>query len=220
MEVREFRAGVRAWIDEVGEPLVPAIEDQSVDAQLHHQRQVQRLLFDAGWMRWGWPTRIGGLGARRCCAPSWARSSPAERWCTPRPGRCTKCSGRRWPSSAGPTWSRRSSRGYCGATNSGVRGSPSPTRAATWDRADHRAHERCRLDHQRREAVDQLGSSRHAVHCVGQDRWRRVSGYQRFSGGYGHTGRDREPAGDDGRCRRILLDVVRRRRSPRAASAR
>ncbi|HSS23005.1 MAG TPA: acyl-CoA dehydrogenase family protein, partial [Mycobacterium sp.] len=62
MEVREFRAGVRAWIDEVGEPLVPAIEDQSVEAQLNHQRRVQRLLFDAGWMRWGWPTRIGGLG--------------------------------------------------------------------------------------------------------------------------------------------------------------
>ena len=31
MEVREFRAGVQAWIDEVGESLVPAIEDQSVD---------------------------------------------------------------------------------------------------------------------------------------------------------------------------------------------
>ena len=62
MEVREFRAGVQAWIDEVGESLVPAIEDQSVEAQLNHQRRVQRLLFDAGWMRWGWPARIGGLG--------------------------------------------------------------------------------------------------------------------------------------------------------------
>jgi alkylation response protein AidB-like acyl-CoA dehydrogenase len=65
VDVREFRAGVRAWIDEGGESLVPAIEDQSVPsvgAQLNHQRRVQRLLFDAGWMRWGWPTRIGGLG--------------------------------------------------------------------------------------------------------------------------------------------------------------
>lgn len=65
MEVREFRAGVRAWIDEVGEPLIPAIEDQSVESvadQLDQQRRVQRLLFDAGWMRWGWPTRVGGLG--------------------------------------------------------------------------------------------------------------------------------------------------------------
>src|SRR6202023_325270 len=57
--------GVRAWIDEVGEPLVPAIEDQSVPsvgAQLNHQRRGRRLLFDAGWMRWGWPARLGGLG--------------------------------------------------------------------------------------------------------------------------------------------------------------
>ncbi|GAB4902119.1 acyl-CoA dehydrogenase family protein [Mycobacterium avium subsp. hominissuis] len=62
VEVREFRAGVRDWIDEVGDSLVPAIEDQSVGAQLNHQRRVQRLLFDAGWMRWGWPLRLGGLG--------------------------------------------------------------------------------------------------------------------------------------------------------------
>jgi alkylation response protein AidB-like acyl-CoA dehydrogenase len=62
VDVREFRAGVRAWIDEVGEPLIPEVEDQSVDAQLGHQRRVQRLLFDAGWMRRGWSTKIGGLG--------------------------------------------------------------------------------------------------------------------------------------------------------------
>jgi alkylation response protein AidB-like acyl-CoA dehydrogenase len=62
VEVREFRAGVQAWIGDVGEALVPGIEDQSVDAQLSHQRVVQRLLFDAGWMRWGWAQRIGGLG--------------------------------------------------------------------------------------------------------------------------------------------------------------
>jgi alkylation response protein AidB-like acyl-CoA dehydrogenase len=62
VEVREFRAGVRTWIDQVGESLAPAIEDQSVDAQLNHQRRMQRSLFETGWMRWGWPARIGGLG--------------------------------------------------------------------------------------------------------------------------------------------------------------
>jgi alkylation response protein AidB-like acyl-CoA dehydrogenase len=62
VDVREFRAGVRAWIDEVGQTLVPDLEDQSVDTQLNHQRRVQRSLFDTGWMRWGWPERIGGLG--------------------------------------------------------------------------------------------------------------------------------------------------------------
>ena len=24
--------------------------------------KVRRLTFDAGWMRWGWPERVGGLG--------------------------------------------------------------------------------------------------------------------------------------------------------------
>jgi alkylation response protein AidB-like acyl-CoA dehydrogenase len=62
LEVAEFRDGVRAWIDERGEELVPASEDGSVDAQLAHQRHVQRLLFDDGWMRWGWSERLGGFG--------------------------------------------------------------------------------------------------------------------------------------------------------------
>jgi alkylation response protein AidB-like acyl-CoA dehydrogenase len=62
VDVEEFRDGVRSWIDAVGDTLVPAVEDHSVDAQLGHQRRVQRLLFDEGWMRWGWPTRVGGLG--------------------------------------------------------------------------------------------------------------------------------------------------------------
>jgi alkylation response protein AidB-like acyl-CoA dehydrogenase len=62
LEVAEFRDGVRAWIDRRGEDLVSAVEDDSVDAQLDHQRRIQRMLFDEDWMRWGWPKRLGGLG--------------------------------------------------------------------------------------------------------------------------------------------------------------
>jgi alkylation response protein AidB-like acyl-CoA dehydrogenase len=62
MDVREFRAGVRAFIGENGDVLSPPMGDDSVDAQLAHQRHVQQLLFDAGWMRWGWHARVGGLG--------------------------------------------------------------------------------------------------------------------------------------------------------------
>src|ERR1700744_1558072 len=29
---------------------------------MDHQRRLQRMLFDAGWMRWGWATRLGGFG--------------------------------------------------------------------------------------------------------------------------------------------------------------
>jgi alkylation response protein AidB-like acyl-CoA dehydrogenase len=62
MEVAEFRAEVRAFIEAAGESLLPPVDDQSVDAQLNHQRLVQKMLFDAGWMRWGWSERLGGLG--------------------------------------------------------------------------------------------------------------------------------------------------------------
>jgi alkylation response protein AidB-like acyl-CoA dehydrogenase len=62
VEVDEFRAGVRGWIEAVGESFIPELDDQSVDTQLSHQRRVQRSLFDAGWMRWGWPKEVGGLG--------------------------------------------------------------------------------------------------------------------------------------------------------------
>jgi alkylation response protein AidB-like acyl-CoA dehydrogenase len=62
VQVHDFRAGVRTWIDERGHELVPPQDDHGVDAQLDHQRRVQQMLFDDGWMRWGWPKRLGGLG--------------------------------------------------------------------------------------------------------------------------------------------------------------
>jgi alkylation response protein AidB-like acyl-CoA dehydrogenase len=34
----------------------------TLDEQLAHLSTVKRLAFDAGWMRWGWPERVGGLG--------------------------------------------------------------------------------------------------------------------------------------------------------------
>src|SRR5262245_50761563 len=33
-----------------------------MDQQMAQLAKVKRLAFDAGWMRWGWPERIGGLG--------------------------------------------------------------------------------------------------------------------------------------------------------------
>lgn len=63
MRVDEFRQGLRAWLAEHGPDVIPSVDDgQTVLADLRHQWHVQRLLFDAGWMRWGWPDRVGGLG--------------------------------------------------------------------------------------------------------------------------------------------------------------
>src|SRR3984885_10246141 len=59
----QFRDSVVAWIDDHGAQLEPPYEDHgSTEEILSHQRRVQRLLFDQGWMRWGWPTAVGGLG--------------------------------------------------------------------------------------------------------------------------------------------------------------
>jgi len=58
-----FRARLTDWIDEHLDELTPDYPDHGTTEQLlAHQRQVQRLLFDAGWMRWGWPEDVGGLG--------------------------------------------------------------------------------------------------------------------------------------------------------------
>jgi alkylation response protein AidB-like acyl-CoA dehydrogenase len=62
VQVHDFRAGLVTWIDEHSEQLAAPLEDGSVTAQLDHQRRVQRMLFDDGWMRWGWPERLGGFG--------------------------------------------------------------------------------------------------------------------------------------------------------------
>jgi alkylation response protein AidB-like acyl-CoA dehydrogenase len=62
VQVRDFRAGVQDWIVARGEELAAPVGDDSVAGQLDHQRRIQRMLFDAGWMRWGWETRLGGFG--------------------------------------------------------------------------------------------------------------------------------------------------------------
>ncbi len=58
-----FRDSLVAWIEGHLPELEPPFEDHGTTEELlSHQREVQRLLFDQGWMRWGWPEAIGGLG--------------------------------------------------------------------------------------------------------------------------------------------------------------
>ncbi|WP_068274362.1 acyl-CoA dehydrogenase family protein [Aldersonia kunmingensis] len=55
----EFRNALRAWLDE--NDLTPG-EDHSLDGQVAQLDRVRAALFDAGWMRYGWPAEVGGLG--------------------------------------------------------------------------------------------------------------------------------------------------------------
>ena len=54
-----FRAGLRDWLDE--RDLSPG-PDRSLDGQVAQLARVRRALWDAGWMRYGWPAEVGGLG--------------------------------------------------------------------------------------------------------------------------------------------------------------
>jgi alkylation response protein AidB-like acyl-CoA dehydrogenase len=63
MDLAEFRPAVDAWLDEHAAELTPPYEGHgTLDEQLSHLSNVKRLAYDAGWMRWGWPERVGGLG--------------------------------------------------------------------------------------------------------------------------------------------------------------
>jgi alkylation response protein AidB-like acyl-CoA dehydrogenase len=62
MDLDDFRAGLDGWLDEHHTELVPDGAGASLDAEMVHLSTVKRLTFDAGWMRWGWPERVGGLG--------------------------------------------------------------------------------------------------------------------------------------------------------------
>lgn len=57
----DFRADLDAWLDRHAAGLAPE-HAASLDGQMAQLAKVKRLAFDAGWMRWGWPERVGGLG--------------------------------------------------------------------------------------------------------------------------------------------------------------
>ena len=63
MEIAEFRAALTAWLDahhdEVAPPYAPP---GTLDDHIAQMQRVKGILYEAGWMRWGWPERVGGLG--------------------------------------------------------------------------------------------------------------------------------------------------------------
>jgi alkylation response protein AidB-like acyl-CoA dehydrogenase len=56
----EFRSQLIAWLDE--NDLTPPPGDHSLDAHHAQHSRVLGALYEAGWMRWGWPEAAGGLG--------------------------------------------------------------------------------------------------------------------------------------------------------------
>ena len=63
MDLTTFRAELDSWLDEHEDELRADHEGVgTLDEQMAHLSQVKRATYDAGWMRWGWPERVGGLG--------------------------------------------------------------------------------------------------------------------------------------------------------------
>jgi alkylation response protein AidB-like acyl-CoA dehydrogenase len=63
MELEEFRRDLDRWLDDHHDELAPdhpSVGD--LDEEMAQLAKVKRLAHDAGWMRWGWPERVGGLG--------------------------------------------------------------------------------------------------------------------------------------------------------------
>jgi alkylation response protein AidB-like acyl-CoA dehydrogenase len=63
MELPEFRASLDVWLEHNEQALAPGHAGMgSLDDQMAQLSKVKRLTYDAGFMRWGWPERVGGLG--------------------------------------------------------------------------------------------------------------------------------------------------------------
>ena len=63
MELDEFRTSLDAWLDAHAAELAPPFDGAgTLDEQMAQLAKVKSAAYDAGWMRWGWPSRVGGLG--------------------------------------------------------------------------------------------------------------------------------------------------------------
>ncbi|HEY8217969.1 MAG TPA: acyl-CoA dehydrogenase family protein [Acidimicrobiia bacterium] len=63
MELSTFRKELDDWLDEHERELAPRHEGLgTLEEKMAQLAKVKRLAYDAGWTRWGWPERVGGLG--------------------------------------------------------------------------------------------------------------------------------------------------------------
>src|SRR2546430_8451944 len=63
MDLVVFRAEFGRWLAARGADLARFRNlPTDLDGQFAVLGELQRLLFDAGWLRWGWPEALGGLG--------------------------------------------------------------------------------------------------------------------------------------------------------------
>jgi len=63
MDIVEFREELHAWLDAHDAELSPTYDlPGTLDDHVAQMQRVKSVLYEAGWMRWGWPEHVGGLG--------------------------------------------------------------------------------------------------------------------------------------------------------------
>jgi alkylation response protein AidB-like acyl-CoA dehydrogenase len=63
LELDEFRRKLDDWLDRHADELAPDLDAAgTLDQHMAQIAKVRHLTFDAGWARYGWPERVGGLG--------------------------------------------------------------------------------------------------------------------------------------------------------------
>ena len=63
MDLPTFRKALDDWLAAHASELVPEHDGRgTLDEAMAQLAKVKRLCHEAGWMRWGWPERVGGLG--------------------------------------------------------------------------------------------------------------------------------------------------------------
>ena len=63
MDIAQFRSDLYPWLDQHADELAPQfMPPGTLDDRIAQMQRVKGLLYDAGFMRWGWPERVGGLG--------------------------------------------------------------------------------------------------------------------------------------------------------------
>src|SRR5512134_1631155 len=63
IDLAAYRAELHAWLDAHHEQLAPRFAPPgTLDDHIAQMQRVKSILFDAGWMQFGWPERVGGRG--------------------------------------------------------------------------------------------------------------------------------------------------------------
>ena len=64
LSINDYQTGLRAWLADNAGLLAPYRHRtaQQMTPEIVHEQGFQRLLWDAGWTRWGWPENCGGRG--------------------------------------------------------------------------------------------------------------------------------------------------------------